>query len=168
MRSRTALPSTAPDLTSYDLLAPQLSGGKDSAVTMAVFMEAARVCGVDDRVISYHTSLGVLEWPPVVCSGIRYPGVSELAALQSAAFGVPANRHLALSARTGSGCTPVWEAAAAREGIEMFTGFRQQHEHGEVAAGVRGASGATGDVRAPDRPDNRMAGCEGNAAGCSA
>ncbi|MGW2563414.1 hypothetical protein ACWCXB_30165 [Streptomyces sp. NPDC001514] len=33
-------PPTAPDLTSYDLLAPQLSGGKDSAVMMAVFMEA--------------------------------------------------------------------------------------------------------------------------------
>ncbi|MEU6323424.1 phosphoadenosine phosphosulfate reductase [Streptomyces sp. NPDC047009] len=84
----------APDLTSYDLLAPQLSGGKDSAVMMAVFMEAARASGVDDRVISYHSSLGVLEWPPVVFGGIRYPGVSKLAALQSAAFGVPAARHL--------------------------------------------------------------------------
>ncbi|MGW2557110.1 hypothetical protein [Streptomyces sp. NPDC001635] len=94
MPSRTALPSTAPDLTSYDLLAPQLSGGKDSAVMMAVFMEAARASGVDDRVISYHSSLGVLEWPPVVFAGIRYPGVSELAALQSAAFGVPADRHM--------------------------------------------------------------------------
>ncbi len=26
--------------------------------------------------------------------GVRYPGVSELAALQSAAFGVPADRHV--------------------------------------------------------------------------
>ncbi|MFJ3213888.1 adenine nucleotide alpha hydrolase family protein [Streptomyces flaveolus] len=93
MASRLATPST-PDLTSYDLLAPQLSGGKDSAVMMAVFMDAARTAGVDDRVISYHSSLGVLEWPPVVFDGIRYPGVSELAALQSAAFGVPADRHV--------------------------------------------------------------------------
>ncbi|GAB2765749.1 phosphoadenosine phosphosulfate reductase [Streptomyces bullii] len=95
MPSRTVhRPPRLPDLTSYDLLAPQLSGGKDSAVMMFVFMEATRAAGVDDRVISYHSSLGVLEWPPVVFGGIRYPGVSELAALQSAAFGVPAERHL--------------------------------------------------------------------------
>ncbi|MGW9030591.1 hypothetical protein ACWGQ5_42280 [Streptomyces sp. NPDC055722] len=61
---------------------------------MAVFMEAARIAGVADRVVSYHCSLGVLEWPSVVFDGMRYPGVSELAALQSAAFGVPADRHL--------------------------------------------------------------------------
>ncbi|MFD7604863.1 hypothetical protein ACFWAN_31015 [Streptomyces mirabilis] len=81
-------------MTAYDLLAPQLSGGKDSAVMMAVFMEAAQAAGVDDRVISYHASLAVLEWPPVVFDGIRYPGVSELAALQSTTFGVPADRHV--------------------------------------------------------------------------
>jgi len=87
-------PSGVPDLTTYDLLAPQLSGGKDSAVMMAVFMDAARTAGVEDRVISYHSSLGVLEWPSVVFEGTRYPGVSELAAMQSAAFGVPADRHV--------------------------------------------------------------------------
>lgn len=95
MSSPTApCPSGAPDLSAYDLLAPQLSGGKDSAVMMAVFMDAARDAGVADRVISYHSSLGILEWPSVLFGGIRYPGVSELAALQSAAFGVPADRHL--------------------------------------------------------------------------
>ncbi|MGW5657223.1 phosphoadenosine phosphosulfate reductase [Streptomyces humi] len=88
-----AWPSAAPDLTSYDVLAPQLSGGKDSAVMMAVFMEAADAAGVADRVISYHASLGALEWPSVVFDGVHYPGVSELAALQSSAFGVPADRH---------------------------------------------------------------------------
>ncbi|NUK21659.1 phosphoadenosine phosphosulfate reductase [Streptomyces lunaelactis] len=61
---------------------------------MAVFMESARAAGVNHRVVSYHASLGVLEWPPVVFDGIRFPGVSELAALQSAAFGVPADRHI--------------------------------------------------------------------------
>ncbi|MEU3641611.1 hypothetical protein AB0H23_36115, partial [Streptomyces albogriseolus] len=40
-----------------------------------------------------HSSTPRLEWPPVVFDGVRYPGVSELAALQSAAFGVPADRH---------------------------------------------------------------------------
>ncbi|MFF1517068.1 phosphoadenosine phosphosulfate reductase [Streptomyces sp. NPDC058305] len=84
----------APDLSWYDLLAPQLSGGKDSAVMNCVFMEAAQSAGVVDRVISYHSSLGVLEWPAVVVDGVRFPGVSELAALQSAAFGIPADRHV--------------------------------------------------------------------------
>ncbi|GGV52450.1 phosphoadenosine phosphosulfate reductase [Streptomyces spectabilis] len=93
MPSSVAAQST-PDLSAYDLLAPQLSGGKDSAPMMAVFMTAARAAGVDDRVISYHSSLGPLEWPAVVFCGIRYPGVSELASLQSAAFGVPSSRHI--------------------------------------------------------------------------
>ncbi|WP_233415873.1 phosphoadenosine phosphosulfate reductase [Streptomyces sp. N35] len=91
-----------PDLASYDLLAPQLSGGKDSAVMMAVFMDAARAAGVEDRVISYHSSLGVLEWPAVDFEGARFPGVSELAALQSAPFDVPADRHIEV-ARTMPG-----------------------------------------------------------------
>ncbi|MGW1193684.1 phosphoadenosine phosphosulfate reductase [Streptomyces sp. NPDC002559] len=101
-------PATTPDLTSYDLLAPQLSGGKDSAVMMAEFMEAARAHDVTDRVVSYHASLGVLEWPAVVVDGVRYPGVSELAALQSSTFGVPADRHVEV-ARTmpGPDGTPV-------------------------------------------------------------
>ncbi|MFE3268901.1 phosphoadenosine phosphosulfate reductase [Streptomyces sp. NPDC059215] len=96
MSSRTAhrLACDEPDLASYDLLAPQLSGGKDSAVMNCVFMEAAVRAGVADRVISYHASLGVLEWPAVVVDGVRYPGVSELAALQSAAFGISADRHI--------------------------------------------------------------------------
>lgn len=95
MPSSTAhRPACEPDLASYDLLAPQLSGGKDSAVMNCVFMDAAERAGVADRVISYHASLGVLEWPAVVFDGVRYPGVSELAALQSTAFGIPANRHV--------------------------------------------------------------------------
>ncbi|WP_371647830.1 MULTISPECIES: phosphoadenosine phosphosulfate reductase [unclassified Streptomyces] len=95
-------PSSTPDLSSYDLLAPQLSGGKDSAAMMAVFMDAAQAAGVETRVISYHSSLGALEWPPVVFDGTRYPGVSELAALHSAAFGLPPDRHLEVT-RTMAG-----------------------------------------------------------------
>lgn len=90
----TGVLSGEPDLTTYDVLAPQLSGGKDSAVMMAVFMDAAQAAGVRERVISYHASLGVLEWPSVTFEGVRYPGVSELAAMQSSAFGVPADRHI--------------------------------------------------------------------------
>ncbi|WP_409240486.1 phosphoadenosine phosphosulfate reductase [Streptomyces sp. PA5.6] len=94
MRRPANRPSTVPDLTLYDLLAPQLSGGKDSAVMMSVFMQEARTAGVEERVVSYHSSIGVLEWPSIVFAGVRYPGVSELAALQSTAFGVPTSRHL--------------------------------------------------------------------------
>jgi hypothetical protein len=93
-REREQIRLGLPDLTTYDLLAPQLSGGKDSAVMMAVFMHAARSAGVEDRVISYHSSLGVLEWPAIIFEDTRYPGVSELAALQSAAFGLPPDRHI--------------------------------------------------------------------------
>ncbi|MDT0469118.1 hypothetical protein [Streptomyces gibsoniae] len=73
MPPRTALPPTAPDLPSYDLLAPQLSGGKDSGVMMAVFMESARASSVDDRVIPYHSSLGVQEWPPDSSAASGFP-----------------------------------------------------------------------------------------------
>lgn len=81
------------DLTAYDLIAPQLSGGNDSALTMSLLMDAAQPAGVVDRVRSFHACLGPLDWPPVTYQGTVWPGVAELAALQSAAFGLPAGRH---------------------------------------------------------------------------
>ncbi|WP_326693370.1 MULTISPECIES: phosphoadenosine phosphosulfate reductase [unclassified Streptomyces] len=90
----TVTPDAVPDLSNYDLLAPQLSGGKDSALMMWLFMEAARTAGVTDRVRSYHASLGLLEWPEIFFDGRRWPGVCELAAQQSSAFGVPPGRHI--------------------------------------------------------------------------
>ncbi|MFD8339256.1 phosphoadenosine phosphosulfate reductase [Streptomyces solisilvae] len=83
-----------PDLTDYDLLAPQLSGGKDSALMMWLFMETARTAGVVERVRSYHASLGLLDWPGITYHGVYWPGVSELAARQSTAFGLPPDQHL--------------------------------------------------------------------------
>lgn len=83
----------APDLTAYDLIAPQLSGGNDSALTMWLLMDAARAAGVTDRVRSFHACLGPLDWPAVTYGGRVWPGVAELAALQSAAFGLPAGQH---------------------------------------------------------------------------
>jgi len=70
----TVTRAAAPDLADYDLIAPQLSGGKDSAVMMWLTMEAARAAGVVDRVRSYHASLGLLEWPAVIYAGVRWPG----------------------------------------------------------------------------------------------
>ncbi|MDQ0994799.1 phosphoadenosine phosphosulfate reductase [Streptomyces sp. V3I7] len=90
----TVCPSPAPDLAAYDLLAPQLSGGKDSSVMLWSFMRTASAAGVMDRVTTYHASLGTLEWPAVTCEGTTYPSVSQLAAAQSAAQGIPAHRHV--------------------------------------------------------------------------
>ncbi|MGP4001726.1 phosphoadenosine phosphosulfate reductase [Streptomyces sp. 8N706] len=98
----TVTNAAVPDLTDYDLLAPQLSGGKDGALAMWLFMEAARAAGVLDRVRSYHASLGLLEWPAVTSGGTRWPGVSELAAQQSAAFGLLPEQHIEV-ARTMAG-----------------------------------------------------------------
>ncbi|WP_246033309.1 phosphoadenosine phosphosulfate reductase [Streptomyces hundungensis] len=80
-------------LTSYDLIAPQLSGGNDSALTMWLLMDAARAAGVTERVRSFHACLGPLDWPSVTYQGTRWPGVAELAALQSTAFGLPSEQH---------------------------------------------------------------------------
>ncbi|MFI6055953.1 phosphoadenosine phosphosulfate reductase [Streptomyces violascens] len=92
----------APDLTAYDLIAPQLSGGNDSALTMWLLMDAARAAGVTDRVRSFHACLGPLDWPAITHGGRVWPGVAELAALQSAAFGLPAGQHTEVT-RTLSG-----------------------------------------------------------------
>ncbi|MER5995885.1 hypothetical protein [Streptomyces viridosporus] len=90
----TVCPSDAPDLAAYDLLAPQLSGSKDSSVMLWSFMQDAAAAGVTDRVISYHATLGPLEWPAVHVDGTRYASMSELAAAQSAACGIPPDRHV--------------------------------------------------------------------------
>lgn len=83
----TVTRAPVPDLSDYDIVAPQLSGGQDSALTMCLTMEAAVRDGVADRVRSFHSALPVLDWPEVVYDGQRWPGVAELAARQSAAFG---------------------------------------------------------------------------------
>ncbi|MFJ3714097.1 MULTISPECIES: phosphoadenosine phosphosulfate reductase [unclassified Streptomyces] len=89
----TVTPAPLPDLAAYDLIAPQLSGGNDSALTMYLTMEAVRASGTLERVNSFHACLGLLDWPPVSYCGQLWPGVAELAALQSAAFGLPAAQH---------------------------------------------------------------------------
>ncbi|MER7485181.1 hypothetical protein ABTY20_04470 [Streptomyces sp. NPDC126497] len=57
----TVCPSGTPDLTAYDLLAPQLSGGKDSSVMLWSFMQDAAAAEVTDRVITCHATPGPLE-----------------------------------------------------------------------------------------------------------
>lgn len=90
----TITSAPVPDLTHYDVLAGNLSGGKDSALMQAVLMDAARAAGVAERVLTFHANLGVLEWPAVTHAGVRWPSVAELAAQHSETSGVPAGRHV--------------------------------------------------------------------------
>lgn len=100
-----------PDLSFYDELAPQLSGGKDSALMLWLLMGAARSAGLVHRVRTYHASLGLLDWPTVSFDGRRWLGAAELAAAQSAFFGVPEGLHVEAT-RTKRGAdgqrTPHW------------------------------------------------------------
>lgn len=103
----TVTRAPVPDLSDYDLIAPQLSGGQDSALTMCLTMAAAVRDGVPDRVRSFHSALPVLDWPEVVYDGHRWPGVAELAARQSAAFGPNAGHTEVTRMMPGPDGTPM-------------------------------------------------------------
>ncbi|WP_331762447.1 phosphoadenosine phosphosulfate reductase (plasmid) [Streptomyces sp. NBC_01527] len=90
----TVTDGPTPDLTQYDVVTINLSGGKDSWITACLAMEAARAAGVSERVYTFHATLGCLDWPAVQIGGQTYPSVSTLAALQSSTSGVPTTRHL--------------------------------------------------------------------------
>ncbi|WP_331727403.1 phosphoadenosine phosphosulfate reductase (plasmid) [Kitasatospora sp. NBC_00374] len=94
MTSTTITPGLAPDLTQYDIICGNLSGGADSRAMQHVLMEAAGAAGVADRVWTFHASLGPMEWPAVNFGGHRYASVAELAAQQSRESGVPSSRHM--------------------------------------------------------------------------
>ncbi|MFJ1837959.1 phosphoadenosine phosphosulfate reductase [Streptomyces sp. NPDC088175] len=83
-----------PNLADYDVISGNLSGGGDSWAMQCLLMDAAREAGVENRVYTFHATLGPLEWPEVEYGGQRFPSAAELAAQQSAASGVPAERHL--------------------------------------------------------------------------
>ncbi|WP_454322859.1 Mom family adenine methylcarbamoylation protein [Streptomyces ambofaciens] len=95
--------------------------------------------------LPYHSSLGVLEWPPVVFDGVRYPGVSELAALQSAAFGFPPpgtpRSPARYRARTAHGyrtvCSPRSRPTAGSPARAARTAARQPRRAWSPAPGRR-------------------------------
>ncbi|MQS17505.1 hypothetical protein F7Q99_36300 [Streptomyces kaniharaensis] len=89
----TITPGPVPDLTHYDIICGNLSGGADSRVMQYLLMEAARAVGVADRMWTFHATLGPVEWPGVTFGGRRYPSMSELAARQSRESGVLRSRH---------------------------------------------------------------------------
>lgn len=68
-----------PDLKSYDLIAVNSSGGKDSqAMLDAVYRRCCQL-GIEDRIVVYHADLRRVEWP----------GSKEVAEIQAQSYGLP-------------------------------------------------------------------------------
>ncbi len=68
-----------PDLSSYDVLLLNTSGGKDSSAMADYLVELATAAGVLGRITAVHADLGRMEWP----------GTKELAIRQVARYGIP-------------------------------------------------------------------------------
>jgi 3'-phosphoadenosine 5'-phosphosulfate sulfotransferase (PAPS reductase)/FAD synthetase len=68
-----------PDLTAYDFILVNTSGGKDSQAMLDAVVAAATAAGVADRLRAVHADLGRVEWP----------GTAELAEEQADHYGVP-------------------------------------------------------------------------------
>jgi 3'-phosphoadenosine 5'-phosphosulfate sulfotransferase (PAPS reductase)/FAD synthetase len=71
------LPTTTPDLTAFDVILINSSGGKDSQAMLDYVAELAAAAGVADRVTVLHCDLGHVEWP----------GTRDLAERQAAHYG---------------------------------------------------------------------------------
>ena len=68
-----------PDLTEYDILLANSSGGKDSSAMLAVLVEQAETAGVHDRIVVALADLGRMEWP----------GTKEIARAHAEHYGLP-------------------------------------------------------------------------------
>lgn len=71
--------NAVPDLTTYDVIVINTSGGKDSQAMFDYVMELAVTAGVQDRVLAVHCDLGKVEWN----------GTLEMAQTHSEHYGVP-------------------------------------------------------------------------------
>jgi 3'-phosphoadenosine 5'-phosphosulfate sulfotransferase (PAPS reductase)/FAD synthetase len=71
-------PPADPDLTAYDIVLINTSGGKDSQTMMRYVYQLAVAQGATDRLVAVHADLGRVEWD----------GTAELAAEQSAHYGI--------------------------------------------------------------------------------
>lgn len=69
----------APDLTQFDRIVVNTSGGKDSQAMMDYVVSVARAQGVADRVIAVHADLGRMEWK----------GTTDLVKAQCLHYGLP-------------------------------------------------------------------------------
>lgn len=112
-----------PDLTTYDLIVVNSSGGKDSQAMLDKVVKAAKAAGVLDRVVVLHCDLGRVEWA----------GTRELAERQADHYRLPFQvrrktggdlldqvweRHLKLKAKAEreglDRVAPAWPSSAAR------------------------------------------------------
>jgi 3'-phosphoadenosine 5'-phosphosulfate sulfotransferase (PAPS reductase)/FAD synthetase len=66
-----------PDLTAYDVILANLSGGKDSQTMLRVLVAAADAAGVRDRIVCVFADLGEAD---------EWPGTAEMAAAHAAAY----------------------------------------------------------------------------------
>lgn len=71
-------PLPVPDLTAFDWVVVNTSGGKDSMAQTDIICEMAEKAGVLSRVVSVHADLGRVEWP----------GTPELAEKQARRYGI--------------------------------------------------------------------------------
>lgn len=67
-----------PDLSTYDVILVNSSGGKDSSAMLDVLVEMADAAGVRDRMVVVHADLGRMEWA----------GVRDLAHRQAERYGL--------------------------------------------------------------------------------
>lgn len=70
--------TAVPDVTDYDVLLVNSSGGKDSQAMLDYVVELADAAGVRDRIIVLHNDLGRAEWP----------GTADLAREQAEHYGL--------------------------------------------------------------------------------
>lgn len=79
---------TGIDLTWFDLLVVESSGGKDSLAMLHLVCTLASALGILDRVVVVHADLGEVEWDESVDLGTGWHGTADLARRQAAAYGV--------------------------------------------------------------------------------
>lgn len=82
-----APPHPLVDLSYYDVIVGNISGGKDSEAMMAVLEVEARKAGVSDRIRYFHADLGEMEWDDSVDLGPGWKGTVDLVERQAAAYG---------------------------------------------------------------------------------
>ena len=70
-------PTQAPDLTTYDVILANSSGGKDSQTCLRLLSLECKRLGISDRLVVVHADLGRVEWD----------GVPELARAQAEHYG---------------------------------------------------------------------------------
>ncbi|MGW2657016.1 phosphoadenosine phosphosulfate reductase [Streptomyces sp. NPDC001478] len=154
----TVTDGPTPDLTQYDVITTNLSGGKDSWLMECLALQEAREADVVDRVYSFHATLGVLEWPSVRVGTEVFPSVSTLAALQSSASGLPADRHLERTKMTQDQTPAVYDLLTyvaaygrfPRLGTRFCTkAFKEQLEEAEMTPIINNLKVTLGLAHAP-------------------